>query len=128
MTRAFELANHLGGHPVFILFGLILGHVEVADPVSVDLDFRLFHAVFQNLVPDLREQPLNIAEVDFVVLLQQPDYVGLAPLFYEVLEVARLRVVHLQLRLDLANRVQALEFAQHNALLLIAFWGDCLGY
>lgn len=46
MTRAFELANHLGGHPVFILFGLILGHVEVADPVSVDLDFRLFHAVF----------------------------------------------------------------------------------
>jgi hypothetical protein len=44
------------------------------------------------------------------------------------LEVARLRVVHLQLRLDLANRVQTLEFAQHYALLLIAFWGDCLGY
>lgn len=103
MTSALELANHLGCHPVFEPFGHILALVEVADPVPVDLNLRLLHAVLKNLVSNLREQPLNIAEVDFVVLFEQPNNVGLAPLFDEVLEVSRLGIVHLQFRLDLAN-------------------------
>jgi len=94
MTSALELTNHLGCHPVFVLFGHILFLIEVADPVPVDLNFRLLHAVLKDLVSNLREQPLNIAEVDFVVLFEQPNNVGLAPLFDEVLEVARLRIVH----------------------------------
>lgn len=103
MTSALELTNHLGCHPVFEPFGHILALVEVADPVPVDLNLRLLHAVLKDLVSNLREQPLNIAEVDFVVLFEQPNNVGFAPLFDEVLEVARLGIIHFQFRLDLAN-------------------------
>lgn len=64
--------------------------VEIAILVSVNFYFSLLHSVLKNLVPYIGKQPLDIAEHHTItaVFLQEPNYVGFASLFNEILEVS----------------------------------------
>lgn len=125
MACAFVLANHFWSHSIIKSLLLIRLWVEIAILVSVNFYFSLLHSVLKNLVPYIGKQPLDIAEHHTItaVFLQEPNYVGFASLFNEILEVSWLGIVDFQLRLDLTHCIDIVfHFSNPYSLILTINW------
>jgi len=112
------LANHFGRHSVLELF-FVKVVVKLTDAIPVNLYFDLFQTLAQDWLTNVGEEPNDILKVDRGILLQEANDVCFAPRLDEVLEVARLRVVHLQLWLDLSHSIHRVQLPDRDGLLSI---------